>query len=173
MDCIGHDSMLIKCRIEMATRRFTSFINHEVYTWRYHPPENLEMQWECIDTKGETIAYWSLKLPLEPPYFSSGRTLTICDGYEHLTLGTFFFLRRATLTRFAEMVTTCIVVRLFQDYYHELAEERYEAAEPGYRKRKREERERAEEAERRAALIVPRPGKWTPSPPLSEEEGAA
>lgn len=33
-------------RIAAATRKFTSFLDGNEYSWRYHPPENLEMQWE-------------------------------------------------------------------------------------------------------------------------------
>ncbi|KAF9447903.1 hypothetical protein P691DRAFT_801665 [Macrolepiota fuliginosa MF-IS2] len=92
--------------IGTATRRFTSFLDAKEYTWQYHPPENLEMEWECVNLEGETVAYWSLKLPLEPEYDSSGCTLTISQGYDMLSL---------------EMIATCFTIRTWQKQCHDIA----------------------------------------------------
>ncbi|KAF5348118.1 hypothetical protein D9756_010762 [Leucocoprinus leucothites] len=99
--------------IATASRRFTSFLDGNEYTWIYHPPENLEMQWECVDLAGETIAYYSLKIPNEPEYMSSGCSLTVINQkHDFLAL---------------EMVTTCWIVRTFQKRFNEAAQAAREA----------------------------------------------
>ncbi|KAJ3565591.1 hypothetical protein NP233_g7537 [Leucocoprinus birnbaumii] len=93
--------------IANATRRFTSFLDGKEYLWVYHAPDNLEMEWECLDSEGKTIAYYSLKLPNEPEYISSGCSLTVLNQeHEFLTL---------------EMVATCWIIRTFQRHYNQAA----------------------------------------------------
>jgi hypothetical protein len=43
---------------------------------------------QCVDSEGQTVAYYSLKLPGEPEYISSGCSLTIVNQqHDFLALG--------------------------------------------------------------------------------------
>ncbi|KXN89298.1 hypothetical protein AN958_05802 [Leucoagaricus sp. SymC.cos] len=143
--------------IATATRKFTSFLDANEYTWRYHPPENLEMQWECVDSEGSTVAYYSLKLPNEPEYLSSGCSLTVVNQ-EHDFLA-------------LELVATCWVIRTFQKQYREAAEA---ARRANGVQDDEEEEEESEEAIAKAKLAWE--NRWADcedsdeSPPSSEDE---
>ncbi|KAK0244098.1 hypothetical protein EDD85DRAFT_759232 [Armillaria nabsnona] len=63
-------------------RKFVGSDSQE-YFWSWRTQDNQE--WTCTNTKGYLVAYYSLKVPGEPPYEgSSGCSLTVDEAYGHL-----------------------------------------------------------------------------------------
>lgn len=75
-------------------RKFTASDGNE-YEWKWR--QGADREWSCTNIQGETIAYYSLKVPGEPEYASSsGCTLTVEEAYPHLIV---------------EMLTSLLIMR--------------------------------------------------------------
>ncbi|KAK0201770.1 hypothetical protein DFS33DRAFT_1265142 [Desarmillaria ectypa] len=63
-------------------RKFVASDSQE-YIWSWRTKDSQE--WTCTNAKGYLVAYYSLKVPGEPPYQgSSGCSLTVDEAYGHL-----------------------------------------------------------------------------------------
>ncbi|KAG7440820.1 uncharacterized protein BT62DRAFT_923696 [Guyanagaster necrorhizus] len=73
---------LVRVSNRGRARKFVASDSQE-YIWSWRTKDNQE--WTCTNVNGYLVAYYSLKVPGEPPYEgSSGCSLTVDEAYGHL-----------------------------------------------------------------------------------------
>ncbi|KAK0464400.1 uncharacterized protein EV420DRAFT_1040208 [Desarmillaria tabescens] len=79
---IPMNKYLVRVPGRARARKFVASDSQE-YIWSWRTKDNQE--WTCTNAKGYLVAYYSLKVPGEPPYHgSSGCSLTVDEAYGHL-----------------------------------------------------------------------------------------